>query len=414
MSATVWRVAHYEDCYQNPDFNQVRLADRLASGPYRVYHPDTISDWSPMMPPSSVSLLTHANQGLERLNADFAANPCGPGLARWFLSWESTGSSRLEDVESTASGVATAAAFHSASKRGRVASGRHGEIYGNILAMEEAVRLGRSRQIIRVEDLCGMHKILMDRTSNPRWGGVLRDGMIFVGGSQPSNARYVAPPHQLVGALLEDLVKYVNDDRHAPLVQAAMAHAHFEAIHPFSDGNGRAGRALVHVILQRREPAYRCIPPISTVLSAHRDEYFSSLNRFCHEAAPDSSERSAAAMPWSDLFMSAVAVACDEARQYASSVSDAHDRWASSLGTVTRNSATERVLRILCGIPVFDIATMARVSESSVDAVEDSVRRLSAAGIVEPMPKVKSFRQKFYRCPEVLDMCDEAEDRLRG
>jgi Fic family protein len=64
-----------------------------------------------------------------------------------------------------------------------------------------------------------------------------------------------------VNALLDDLLAYVNGDNHPALVQAAIAHAQFETIHPFADGNGRTERALIHVILRRRGLAPRFVPP---------------------------------------------------------------------------------------------------------------------------------------------------------
>ncbi len=73
---------------------------------------------------------------------------------------------------------------------------------------------------------------------------------MFIGGTNPTNAEYVGPPHQEVTGLLEDLVAFVNTRRDlSPVVVAAIAHAQFESVHPHHDGNGRVGRCLVHATI---------------------------------------------------------------------------------------------------------------------------------------------------------------------
>ena len=101
----------------------------------------------------------------------------------------------------------------------------------------------------------------MERSPTPRLGGVIREEQNWIGGSSynPCSATFVPPPAEHVQGLLEDLTVYINGDEHPALVQAAIAHAQFETIHPFADGNGRTGRALIHIILRRRglAPAFR-------------------------------------------------------------------------------------------------------------------------------------------------------------
>ena len=80
--------------------------------------------------------------------------------------------------------------------------------------------------------------------------------------------------------MLADLCEAINNDRLPPLVQAALVHAQFEAIHPFADGNGRTGRALVQVIFKRRQLAPDYLPPISVVLATARERYIAGLTRF--------------------------------------------------------------------------------------------------------------------------------------
>lgn len=74
-----------------------------------------------------------------------------------------------------------------------------------------------------------------------------------------------------------DLVDYLNSVEHSALLQAALTHSQFEIIHPFGDGNGRVGRALIHVVLRGRGLATRFVPPISLVLATHSRDYVRGL-----------------------------------------------------------------------------------------------------------------------------------------
>lgn len=95
------------------------------------------------------------------------------------------------------------------------------------------------------------------------------------------------PPPERVKELMEDLVAFMNRGDLPPVVQAAIAHAQFEIIHPFADGNGRVGRALIHVVLRRRGLAPRYVPPVSLVLAADARAYVAGLTAFREERPGD-------------------------------------------------------------------------------------------------------------------------------
>jgi Fic family protein len=143
------------------------------------------------------------------------------------------------------------------------------EVLANVAAMESAVQLGSATDTIALDDLLTVHRILMDRSPTPEIGGVSRTTQNWIGGSSynPCSATFIPPPPDAIDGLLDDLLGYVNGDDHPALVQVAIARAQFETIHPFADGNGRTGRALIHMIMRRRGLAPRFVPPISLVLA---------------------------------------------------------------------------------------------------------------------------------------------------
>ena len=125
---------------------------------------------------------------------------------------------------------------------------------GNIDAMTWAVDAVGPGDAVTVDMLLETHRLLMAGGRLEEHGGHLRTVQNWIGGSgyNPCSAAFVPPPPEYVPYLLEDLCDFCNDDSLPALAQAALVHAQFETIHPFVDGNGRAGRALIHLVLRRR------------------------------------------------------------------------------------------------------------------------------------------------------------------
>ena len=110
-------------------------------------------------------------------------------------------------------------------------------------------------ETLTLDHLLDTHRVLMAGAVHAEQvAGTLRSKQNWIGGNDhnPCGAAFVPPPPEYVEELLADLVRFCNDESLPPLAQAALAHAQFETIHPFIDGNGRTGRALVQVILRRR------------------------------------------------------------------------------------------------------------------------------------------------------------------
>jgi Fic family protein len=133
---------------------------------------------------------------------------------------------------------------------------------------------------LTVESLCQWHRTLMTGSPTPaQHVGTLRTEQGWIGGTSPLDAHLVTPPPDDVPHLVDDLIAYVNRDDVEPVSQAAIAHAQFEIIHPFADGNGRIGRVLVAWTLVRRL-ALITPPPVSTRIAADVGGYGSGLVLF--------------------------------------------------------------------------------------------------------------------------------------
>ena len=208
-----------------------------------------------------------AEAALVRLDATAGALADTEALARLLLRAEAVASSRIEGLEVGGRRLLRAQAAHQLGEDPRDVTAV--EVLGNIEAMLWAVEAVPPGGAITVEIVLEGHRRLLAGTRLAEHGGRTRTVQNWIGGSDynPCAAAFVPPPHELVDELLSDLSAFCNDDSLPAVAQAAIAHAQFETIHPFADGNGRTGRALIHLVLRRRGLAPRILPPVSLILA---------------------------------------------------------------------------------------------------------------------------------------------------
>lgn len=378
---------------------------------YEAYLPDPLAGWDLSLPGDLAADLADAEAAMRKLNAGGSSHVSLEGLARFLLRAESVGSSKIEGLDIAPRRLARVEAALALGDDGgdRVAV----EILGNIAAMESAIARATEQAHFTREDLLAIHRTLMERSAHPELGGVVRDRQNWIGGSgyNPCSASFVPPPPERVEPLLTDLLEYLGGDAHSPLVQAALAHAQFETIHPFADGNGRTGRALIHVVLRRRGAAPRFVPPVSLVLATWSADYIAGLTAFRHTSPPQSAARSRAAHVWLRTFASAVHRACLDAERYATRIDALGSQWREALGGVRKGSATERILSVLPGVPVFTVESAARLIARSKVATGAAVNRLAEAGIVTQRNAGKA-RYRVFEATAVLDLFTGLERAL--
>jgi Fic family protein len=369
---------------------------------YDTYLPDPLTGWELALPADLVADLTDAEAAIRRLNTSGTLHVSLEGLARFLLRAESVASSKIEGLEAGPRRLLDAEVV--LAQGGDAADRIAVEVLANVAAMEAAVELGSSTDAITLGDLLDVHRILMERSATPGIGGLLRTVQNWIGGSSynPCFAAFVPPPPETVDALLHDLLAYVNGDHHPALVQAAIAHAQFETIHPFADGNGRTGRALIHMILRRRGLAPRFVPPISLVLATWATEYIAGLTAYRHVGAPNGSGRSAGAGTWLRTFATAASRSCGDAEAYAAQIDALDALWRDRLGRVRANSAVELLLDVLPGVPVITVESAARLIGRSEMRTGDAVNRLEAVGVL----RQRNVGRQRYRVFEAADVVD--------
>ena len=239
---------------------------------YSVYLPDFLAGRRFAFDGDVAADVADAEADLVRLNGTVDALADTEGLARLLLRAESVASSRIEGLVVGGRRLLRADAARQLGEEVRDVTAT--EVLANIDAMVWGVEAVEPDGPITLDVLVEIHRRLLEGTRLEEHGGRIRTVQNWIGGSghNPCSAAFVPPPPEDVPALLNDLLAFCNDDGLPALAQAAIAHAQFETIHPFVDGNGRAGRVLIHLVLRRRGIAARFLPPVSLVLSTWADD----------------------------------------------------------------------------------------------------------------------------------------------
>jgi Fic family protein len=336
----------YEELSWAPDFAS-GSGRRTEARRYKAFIPGRIAELEPRFAGSTAALCERAGAAVAKLNLGDSELLSLEGMGRQLLRSEALASSQIEGLGISHRKLAEA------ELKGRDGQHRAQEVMGAVRGMELAMRIGGGDDSLTLDDIASVHRALGTAPPLDRIAGQFREEVSWIGGSTPPTAEFVGPPHPYVKPLLRDLCEFMNRDDIPPVAQAAIAHAQFETIHPFGDGNGRVGRCLIHVLFRRRGLAPRYVPPISLVLGANKDAYIAGLEGF--RAGKDEE--------WIVQFARAVELAAERAREFSAEVSALQGEWRRQLGSVRRDAAVLPLIEILPKYPVISAA----VAELEID-----------------------------------------------
>lgn len=363
---------------------------------YQAFVPDPIAALAPVVQFEVADAAADAETAIRALNERATVGgleAIGPLLLRS----EAVASSRIEGYDVSSLNLARALVDP------RAARGSARTVAANVSAMEEAVSIADRDGPVTVDDLLALHATLMagDERSRP---GRVREEQNWIGGrlGNPSDAAFVPPPEDLVGPLLEDLVAFIARDDLPAVPQAAIAHAQFETIHPFMDGNGRVGRALIHVILRRRGVATRFVPPVSIVLAARPAAYIDGLTAF----------REGRIGAWVASFAGAAARAATVSIELADQVATLQASWRARAGRPRADSAAARLIALLPALPVLSAPTARGAIGVSQQQTLAALKALAEAGVLRQISTGTYDRQ--YAATELFDLLTAYEERVVG
>ena len=368
---------------------------------YSAYLPDPLIGRRFTLDGDVAADVADAEAAITKLNTEATALVNTEALARILLRAESVASSRIEGLEVGARRLLRAEAVRSMHEPSSDLTAT--EVLGNIDAMLHGVgRVGLEDEIT-IDLLLEIHQRLLTGTRLEAHAGSFREAQNWIGGSDynPCAADYVPPPHEFVPDLMDDLCAFCNTDDLPAVVQAAVAHAQFETIHPFADGNGRTGRAIIHLVLRRRGLAPRVSPPVSLVLATLARDYITGLTAFRYVGTPNSPNATAGVNTWVASFAGACSRSVADATTFESHAAGLEQQWRERLGVVRANSATDLLLRILPGLPVLTAESAAMLLGRTFKPANNAIQRLVHAGILRQVTIGR--RNRAYEAPEIID-----------
>ena len=275
-------------------------------------------------------------------------------------------------------------------------------VLANIAAMHQSIEAANSTASYTVDVICDINASLLAGTDMEQFGGTLRDRQNWIGGNNvnPLGAAYVPPKPEYVPALMDDLASFLETSPLPPVAIAAIAHAQLETIHPFADGNGRTGRALVHTILRKSGVALHVIPPISLILATDKRRYISNLAAFRTDDAEPSRTAAEAINDWVEYFAHTTSDACKRASQFEKTLADIQDAWRKRVKP-RANSTASVLLGRLTDNPVISIESAARLTGRSYEAARNAIPTLVSAGVLTQ--NARNRKSNLYVAKDVVD-----------
>lgn len=343
-----------------------------AGGKYLAYIPSSLETQGPDISGAALARVADAQSAVAR--ADGIVGESGLFLNHLLMRSESISSSYIEGHVISPKKLALADALGQGKPNAQA-------VIQNLRAMEYAIDVIAGRWNIEADDL-----VVLQRTIAPHLRAGFRTEQNWIGGTghSPLTAAFVPPPEGDVEPLIADLIGYINESDHPPVLKAAIAHAQFETIHPFVDGNGRVGRALIHAILKRDGITLNTVLPISTVFSSDKNSYIEGLTLF----REDPPQIDAWVISFCDAAIRAaqnVMRLKERAVKLSRLLDERHQLWRAGQGLPGKPRAGSTVQKILEDLIAEPVLTVSKVRERfsvSQTAAETALNELADSGVL--------------------------------
>lgn len=340
---------------------------------YVAFHPAPFPPADLQLSPALVGSLSRADQALARLDGAASVIPDVNLFITMYIRDEATRSSQIEGTQATLADVVEAEVAHlDAERRNAVA-----EIQSYITALDLGLRrltdLPVSLRLLReihAELMSGVRGGSADRTP-----GEFRRTQNWIGGSSPSNARFVPPPVDQMQAALRDWELSIHATDELPvLVKIGLLHAQFETIHPFIDGNGRIGRLLITFLLTEWGVLRHPLLYLSGFLRRHVDEYYRRLQSIRDDGDWEG---------WLTFFLDGVTDTAMEAAATVRAILDLRERDRQRIAELGQRAANGyRLHDNLFAAPLTTAADVQYALDVSQPTANRLLRDLGAVGIL--------------------------------
>lgn len=377
----------HEHVRWEPQGTRYANAARPKYGTYHPAVPANVADLILDLPPSVLAEAESASREITRFDAELGGE-IAP-FAAVLMRSESAASSQIENLTASSRAIAEAELPGGKAKRNAEM------IVANTAAMQAAIALSDT---VDSNAILAMHRALMANEPRHTPGKFRTEPVWIGGGSTPIGATFVGPRHERIPGAIDDLLTFAQRADVPALPQIAVAHAQFETIHPFTDGNGRTGRALVQAMLRNKGLTRQVTVPVSAGLLADTDSYFAALTAY----------RDGDAAPIVERFSNASVLAIANGRQLVVEIRGIRESWNDVI-TARSDSAVWKVADLLPRRPVVNAALLAQELGIESTNAHRYLNPLTEAGIL--VETASGPRNRVWRSPEVLAALDAFAER---
>lgn len=376
-------------------------AERIRqTGQYQAAIPAEIAEYDPAVPGELMSDIEDATMQIVELSRHaqlmlgIESTVLGP-MSAILLRTESSSSSQIERLTTSAKQLALAELQESAAANANV-------VVGNVRAMETALKLASE---LSENSILAMHRALMEYPASISESqvGSYRNEQVWIGkGSAGPRAADFVPPHRSrVERAMKDLVQFLNRQDLPVLLQAAISHGQFETIHPFTDGNGRTGRALVQSLLKNKGLIASTAVPISSGLLTDVEKYFQALTEY----------RSGDAGPLVSVFAQSTRLAAVRGKQLIDQLAAELDDAKRRLAGLRADATAWKILPLLISQPV--ISSRYLVSQMGIGemAALRALNQLEELGVLKELTGWR--RMRVWQHSGVLRLLDDYAATLK-
>lgn len=378
-----WYSLEYETIFwtSNVDMSYLsRQSKRKILDTYESSIPDTIADKSLTLPSQLEARVSDLLINMSRF--DMAQSQKGYSFPTLLLRSESAASSQIENLTSGIRNISLAELTDKVPKNAQL-------IAGNVHAMREALNI---EEPISYSTILEIHRMLMIDVYG-ELAGTIRQQTVWIGGTSlsPHGATFVPPHFSRIDDYLQDLIKYAGRIDINPLVKAAILHAQFEIIHPFSDGNGRTGRVLIHKSLRDDGVLKTVALPISAGLLNNTSDYMKALMEF-QKGDP---------IPIIEQLIGAIETSLLIGDIVSDEISVIQYKWLSRINE-RKSSSIYRLVNILLEQPVINSNYLSHKLDITPRAANQLIERAIGYGILSRFGSEK--RGIFYQSNDIIEI----------
>lgn len=350
----------------------------------------------PPLSSEATSLITQANAAIKALESESIASLSTQtsdlaNLSALLMRGEAVASSQIEHIST--SNEALAVALADLDETGDAITPASATGTWLVAGAVETIQLALETPLVSANWFKSLHATLLadDPDIEKHNLGQWRQCAVWIGANRET-AAFEAPPHNLIDGLITDLIAFCARSEIAPLVKAAIAHAQFELIHPFVDGNGRVGRALIQQLLNTAH-----VPvPVAQGLLIEFSAYIAGLGAY----------RRGELETWLKTFAKAVIKSCEAARDLIRGLGKLKSHFATLLPNSRAGSVPQRLLFDLITQPVVTSLMLQRRYSITAARASQICSQLNEAGVLHETTQWAPTRQKVWVATDVIALLD--------